>query len=118
MQHRPRIYLAGPYTQGDVVVNVQNAVDTAEDVLMADGLPYVPHLTHLWHLISPHEHAYWLALDLPWLRCCDAVYRLPGVSAGADQEVEEAQRCGIPVFETWEALSDFIESWFEGQVIA
>lgn len=44
----------------------------------------------------PHET--WLSVDLPWVAAADAVYRLPGESAGADRETAHAERLGVPVF--------------------
>lgn len=75
------------------------------DKLLAAGLvPFVPHLTMLWDAISPHPYADWLAYDLHWLRVCHAVLRLPGESNGADKECEEAERLGIPVFHSLDAI--------------
>lgn len=93
-----RVYIAGPYTRSDVAQNVRNAVHAADQVWALGDFPYVPHLTHLWHLISPHDYESWLELDLAWLNCCDCLIRLPGESAGADREVAEAQRLGLPVY--------------------
>jgi len=107
---RPRVYIAGPYTIGDVTINIRAAITAAEQVIEAGGAPYVPHLTHLWHVISPHEYAYWLALDLAWLRICDCLIRLPGHSNGADMEVVQAQRCGLPVF-TGEFAVQHFAAW-------
>lgn len=59
--------------------------------------PYIPHLTHFWHTMIPNEYSTWLELDLEWLCACDAVLRLPGESSGADNEVAEATKQGIPV---------------------
>jgi hypothetical protein len=55
-------------------------------------------------MIHPHAYETWLTLDLIWLATCDAVWRLPGVSAGADREVAEAQRLGLPVWTTLAAV--------------
>ena len=93
-----RVYIAGPYTKGDVVVNIQRAIEAAEIIRELGHIPYVPHLSHLWHLASPHPWEYWMALDMEWLRACDAIIRLPGKSIGADMELEEAQKQGIPVY--------------------
>lgn len=48
----------------------------------------------------PNEltHADWLKVDFEFIRRCDAVLRLPGESVGADAEIAEAKRLGIPVF--------------------
>jgi hypothetical protein len=45
-------------------------------------------------------HETWLAVDLPWLACADAVLRLPGASRGADTETDLADDLGIPVFKS------------------
>lgn len=90
-----RVYVAGPYSQGDVAINVRNALDAAERLIAAGHLPYVPHLSHFWHVIHPHEKDYWLRIDDAWLACCDAIIRLPGPSEGADDEMALAERLGL-----------------------
>ncbi len=92
------VYIAGPYSQGDVIENVGWAIDMGE-LLMDHGLiPFVPHLMHFWEFRYPHELDYWYAYDLAWLARCDCLLRLPGESEGADKEVEFAKAHGIPVF--------------------
>lgn len=98
------VYIAGPYTNGDQVQNVRNAIIAAESIMSAGMVPFVPHLNMLWHMVSPHDHTTWLAWDAYWLAKCDAVLRLPGVSLGADREEEQAQTLGIPVFQSVEEL--------------
>lgn len=102
-----RIYVAGPYTKGDVAVNVTTAVRAADSVLRAGHIPFVPHLTHFWHLLEPHDYETWLAYDFEWLRQCDAMIRLPGESVGADREETEARRLGMPVL-TLEAFLEHV----------
>src|SRR3989304_3723636 len=92
------IYVAGPYTDGDPVINVRRAIIVAEDLINLGFIPFVPHLTHLWHLINPHEIAYWYKYDNAWLLKCDAILRLPGDSKGADEECRLAEKNNIPVF--------------------
>ncbi len=92
------IYVAGPYTKGDVAVNVRNALQAAEKLVALGCWPYVPHLSHFWHMVFPHPYEFWLELDRKWLRKCDALLRLPGESSGADNEVALAESIGIPVF--------------------
>ena len=95
-----RVYIAGPYTATDPVINTRHAVLAAEYLMEHDArvVPFVPHLSLAWHLISPHSVEWWYAYDLAWLRVCDIVLRLPGASTGADLEVAEAKKLGIPVF--------------------
>lgn len=93
-----RVYVAGPYSQGDQAANVRAAIDAADKLAAAGHVPYIPHLTHFWHLVTPRPYQWWLDYDAQWLACCDAVLRLPGRSAGADEEVALAAELGIPVY--------------------
>jgi hypothetical protein len=93
-----KIYVAGPYTKGDVVVNVRNAILAADRLLKAGHEPFVPHLNHFWHLVCPGDYEQWLRLDLKWLPTCDYILRLPGESAGADREVALATSLGMRVY--------------------
>lgn len=96
---RPMVYVAGPYTHPDPIENTHKTIAIADD-LNATGLVtcIVPHLTLLWHMVSPHEEGYWYDYDLASLRRCDALLRLPGESSGADKEVRYARIYDIPVF--------------------
>ena len=105
----PRIYVAGPITLGDQAKNVRAGIDAADALLALGCFPYVPHLTHFWHIIHHHTHDEWLALDFAWLRVCDALLRLPGASVGADMETAFAREHGIPIFHT---ITD-IQEWME-----
>jgi hypothetical protein len=58
----------------------------------------VPHLTHLWHTMSPKPDQFWLDYDLHWLRHCDCVLRLPGESSGADKEEQVALGMALRIF--------------------
>jgi len=97
MAKRLKVYIAGPYTKGDVAVNVANAIVVADELMTAGYTPYCPHLSHFQHLLEPRPYEDWIALDIEWVRVCDFVLRLPGESAGADGEVIEALKLGIPV---------------------
>jgi hypothetical protein len=95
---KPLVYLTGPYTNPDPVLNVRAAVELADELVHV-CTPFVPHLTHLWHLVSPKPYPDWLALDLEYLERCDALARFGGASAGADAELDHARRLGMPTFE-------------------
>ena len=104
-----RVYIAGPYTNGDVVVNVRNAI-IAGNILVTDGhLPFIPHLFHLWHMVTPQDYAYWTKMDMEWIEVCEVLIRLPGESSGSDAEVEKAKKLGIPVFVGEFSLYNFLE---------
>ena len=99
-----RVYVAGPYTKGDVAINVRAAILAGDKLIQAGHAPFVPHLCHLWHLLCPHDWELWLIYDLQWLDVCDCLLRLPGESAGADLEVKRAKELGIPVYFTIESV--------------
>jgi hypothetical protein len=93
-----RIYVAGPYTKGDVAVNVRTAVRAGIEIIKAGHAPFVPHLCHFMHYLEPHHYEIWMAQDFEWVRACHALLRLPGESSGADREVALAEALGIPVY--------------------
>jgi hypothetical protein len=105
-----KVYIAGPFSHGDVVINLRNAVMAAEEVAKQGYYPFIPHLSCFWHMIAPHPYDFWLDQDLVWLESCDAVIRIPGESSGADQEVVIAQRRGIPVYHS---VQSFLEAMNE-----
>lgn len=102
-----KVYIASPYTLGDVAVNVKNQMDAA-DLLMNAGLaPFVPLYSHFQHMAHPRPYQDWIKLDNEWVLACDAVLRLPGESTGADDEVVLASENQIPVFYTIETLLEW-----------
>jgi len=101
-----RVYVSGPYTKGDQVINVRNAIQ-ATDLLFGNGyFPYCPHLTHFWHMLTPRPWQDWMNLDLEWVKTCHCLLRLPGESTGADMEVAKAVELGIPVYHSFEELKE------------
>lgn len=101
---RTRIYIAGPYSRPDPIQNTHRAIVYANKLWDAGYVPFIPHLTAFWHLVTPRPYEQWLEVDLEWLHACDAVYRFPGESSGADAEVAAARRANIPVFLDLESL--------------
>lgn len=99
-----KIYVAGPYSKGDVAVNVKTAMDVANQLIEMGYAPYCPHLTHFLHINNHQPYEKWLELDNQFIPCCDAVLRIPGESSGADKEVELAISLNIPVFFTIDEL--------------
>ncbi|MFA5307363.1 MAG: DUF4406 domain-containing protein [Candidatus Babeliales bacterium] len=92
------VYIASPYTKGDVAVNVRKSLEAADKLLELGFIPYAPLLTHFWHLISPKPVETWYAFDNEWVSRCDCLLRLEGESSGADNEVLLADNLGIPVY--------------------
>lgn len=92
------IYISAPYTIGRVNENIHRACIASDEILKKGHIPYIPHLNHLWDLISPKDYHTWLRIDIAILERCDAVLRLDGESKGADLEVETAKRYCMPVY--------------------
>lgn len=96
---RLRIYVAGPYTNGDVVINVRRAIAAADYITYKLGhIAFCPHLIHLWHMVIPHSVDFWYEYDLEWLKVCDAILRLDGESKGANRKVKWADDHGLTIF--------------------
>lgn len=102
MNDKPLVYVAGPYSLGDVKRNVLNAIAAGEKIIEKGGLPLIPHLSHYWHLNYPKPLGWWYSYDMQLLRRCDCLVRLMGQSAGADQEVLLAIDLGMPVYTSTE----------------
>ncbi len=111
MTRRPLIYVAGPYTSGDPVLNVRLAIEVAEDVEALGADVVIPHLSMLWHLVSPATVQRWYERDNAVLVRCDAVVRIDGVSVGADAEVALAVAEGIPVFSEEDVANGLLRGW-------
>ena len=102
MSEKQFVYIAGPYRAGNVATNIANVIRAAESVAAAGHIPFAPHLNHLWSFLYPHEHEYWMRLDLAWLTKCSCLIRLPGESPGATEEVLRARELRIPVYRSVE----------------
>lgn len=95
----PLVYIAGPlHSSGIELENCRRAILQAERLLSLGFAVVVPHFTALWHFASPHDPQYFILNDIEILARCDALFRLPGVSRGSDEEVAYALAHGIPVF--------------------
>lgn len=105
---RPLVYVAGPYSQGNVSRNVQNALHMGDLVYDIGGVPIVPHLSHLWDLVDPKDYEHWMELDFDLLENCAALFRMEGESPGAEREIAFALDHGIPVFRNLDALEDWL----------
>lgn len=108
---KPLVYIAGPYSGGNVSRNVQHALHMGDLVYDIGGVPMVPHLCHLWDLVDPHPYEHWLKLDLDTLEHCNALFRLEGESPGAEREIDFALEHGIPVFRHFDELEDWLLLW-------
>lgn len=117
---RPRVYIAGPISRGDLAVNINRATDAFVRLAQAGVAPLCPHWSVYAKPVTTFQgvvcceatvaghpdlsHADWMGVDLPWVEVADAVLRLPGESAGAEMETAHARAHGIPVFDSVEAV--------------
>lgn len=111
-QQKPLVFISGPYSNGNKLVNVIHAMEAAEKVLRQGGIPFLPHLTHFWDVYKEKDWSDWLVYDSYWLECCSYVVRIPGESTGADAECALATSLGIPVIKE-ESLDELGFSWKE-----
>ena len=104
---KKRVYVAGPYTQGDPILNIRKAIQVGEEILNLGHTPFVPHTNYAWNMLYPHDSQVWYDWDIEWLKVCDVLVRIPGDSVGADKEEEIARDLGIPViyYEEGKALN-------------
>jgi len=92
-----RVYIAGPISSNPPD-HTRTAIHTANYLMALGYVPYVPHLTVFWEMVSGQKDwETWLTYDEKWLAVCDVLLRLPGESRGADREVAFAGDHGIPV---------------------
>lgn len=113
---KPLVYLAGPISRPDPLINCRNGVILYRRMIVEGVVtPFLPHLSILVPLVCGGEggavdgQEFWLPYDFEILDSCDALYRMDGESAGADYEVNYVRngRQGlgsIPVFTTLDGL--------------
>ena len=101
-----KVYIASPYTLGDVAVNVKRQIDCADELMNIGFLPFAPLYSHFQHMIQPRPYEDWIQIDLEWVEVCDCVLRLEGESHGADGEMIYAKQLGKPVFKSIEKLKE------------
>lgn len=103
------IYIAGPISKGDLMVNARAAFEAADACVVLGLHPFVPHALFPWHLHSPKDYEWWMEYDRVWLEKCDALLRIPGESPGADREILTACTAGLPVFYDVGSVRDWVQ---------
>ena len=111
MTNRKFIYIASPYSKGDIMDNVDIQIDTANMLLDAGHIPYTPLLNHFLARKVSRPNEFWIDTDLEVIRRCkfDGMLRLPGDSIGADKETAVAIALGVPVYHIRHSLKQTIE---------
>ena len=118
--HKPVVYIASPYTKGDVAMNTHFQCKVF-DMLLSDGKvwPIAPLWSHFQHTVFPRPYQDWIVYDQALLHLYDACLRLtaelPGVSyqqhesSGADKEVQTFQSMEKRVFYSIEELYRWVD---------
>jgi hypothetical protein len=114
------IYIAGPFRalsnycpgQQDawgIQQNVMRAMELALIVWRLGAVALCPHANTMFFQCSAPDDV-WLKGDLELLKRCDAVLMTPDYqkSSGARKEKEYAESIGIPVFEDWRKLEEWL----------
>ncbi len=93
------VYVAGPITQGDTLLNIRNGIKAGTALVRCGYVPYIPFNDFIQYMLDPEVLDYETILkqDLAWIERCDALLRLPGESPGADREVAHAIKHGLLV---------------------
>ena len=96
------VYIASPYSIGDMAFNVRRQINCAEEIMKYSQqyniYPYVPLMSHFHQMFYVHNYEFWMDQDFAWLERCDFLLRLNGESSGADREVERAEELSIPIY--------------------
>lgn len=110
---KPRVYIAGPITSsGNLTENVRTGILTMRQLYDLGFVPFCPHLSELVNMVRPMSWDHWLDFDRAWITVCDAIFRLPGFSKGADAEEVYAGGLGIPVLKDLNELLRWKDSVF------
>lgn len=117
---KPLVFISGPYSvyksrlhnfketgKHAETANTNIAMGFATLVMRQGGIPFIPHLTHFWHLQHPRDWEEWLVYDSYWLAHCDCLVRIEGESRGADAECTLAQEMGLRIITEEEVINGF-----------
>ena len=102
-----KVYIASPYTLGDIAVNVKLQIDAVDELITAGFAPFAPLYSHFQHMVHPRDYHDWIKLDLEWVRACHCMLRLGGESSGADGEVKYAKLLDMPIFYSIKQLKEY-----------
>jgi hypothetical protein len=111
------VYIASPYTLGDVAVNVKRQLDCVDELMDLGFAPYAPLYSHFQHMAHPRPYQDWINIDLVWVEICDVLLRLDGESKGADGEVALALKLGKPVFYSIDELVKYRQNLIDAGYI-
>jgi hypothetical protein len=126
---KPIVYIASPYTKGDVAMNTHFQCKVF-DRLLSDGKvwPIAPLWSHFQHTAFPRPYEDWIAYDQALLHLYDACLRLAAElpemtyrqheSTGAENEEKSFRSMGKPVFHSIEDLYRWIDDCPRGESVS
>lgn len=107
-----QVYIASPYTSGDVMFNVKFQIDTYDELVKLGFFPISPLHPHLQQIVHPLSYEIWMNIDKIHVFKSDCLLRLGGKSDGADREVQWAKEWGKPIFYSIEELVEYYKEYF------
>ncbi len=117
------IYIAGPYSKPNQVVNTRSACLRYESLRrnIPECLVICPHWSITQEMVYPMPHEYWMEHDLYLIRALEhsmipgCISRMPGESAGADMETKLAKELDLSVFTDLGSVYLWANSILKGQ---
>ena len=116
---KPLLYLASPYTIGDVGMNVHYHLKVFDRILADKRVtPVAPLWAHFQHTAFPQPCSTWIRHSLEIASRCDMCLRfsvsgpndyIQNISKGADLEVEQFLFEGKPVFYSIQELFSYLD---------
>jgi hypothetical protein len=107
-----QVYIASPYTTGDVMYNVRFQIDAYNELLKLGFFPISPLHPHLQQIVHPLTYETWMQIDKTHVFKSDCLLRLGGKSDGADREVIWATEWKKPIFYSIEELIKYYKEYF------
>ena len=113
-----RVYVAGPLSGNgciDYVKNCRKMLDVAIEVHRMGAVPFVPCNDFLTGLVAGDFNLQDYQLDsAAWIPVCHALFRIPGISKGSDEEERIARENDVPVIYRMETLAAMVKA-MEGE---
>lgn len=109
-----RVYVAGKYSDDDVIKvlrNMRDGIGVAVELIKLGYAPFTCWLDFQLGLVAEIPIEIFKAYSMEWLRVSDAVLLVHNWrrSQGAIEEVLEAKRLKIPVFESIKDLDEYFK---------